>query len=130
MYVHACMTEDPLNVAVSGSYLFTNISVTNWLRVQAQALLHEEVQHFAQENRLMTSVQVADNDVLELNVGGSLMTTKRSTLTQVGIFRGILGYAASMPISQTSNISFPACICAGQRDLPCSQIQWALGTMS
>lgn len=31
----------------------------------------------------MTSIPVADNDVLSLNVGRTLLTTKRSTLTQV-----------------------------------------------
>lgn len=34
----------------------------------------------------MTSVAVADNDVLDLNVGGNFTCTKRSTLTQVGVF--------------------------------------------
>ncbi len=31
----------------------------------------------------MTTIPVAENDVLSLNVGGTLLTTKRSTLTQV-----------------------------------------------
>ena len=31
----------------------------------------------------MAGVPVADNDVLDLNVGGALLTTKRATMTQV-----------------------------------------------
>ena len=33
----------------------------------------------------MASVPVADNDIIHLNIGGSLMSTKRLTLTQVGL---------------------------------------------
>ena len=53
---------------------------------KAQALFDGKVQLFEQENKLMSSVPIADNDVLDLNVGGSLICTKRSTLTQVGVF--------------------------------------------
>ena len=75
--VYTCLYD--LSTSVSGPYLFT------WMHMQAQALLDEKLKHSEQENKLMTSVQVADNDVLEINVGGSLISTKRSTLTQVSI---------------------------------------------
>lgn len=37
------------------------------------------------EKKLMQTVAVADNDVANLNVGGSLLSTKKCTLTQVCI---------------------------------------------
>ena len=36
-----------------------------------------------QEKAMMAMVSVADNDILTPNVGGTLLATKRSTLTQV-----------------------------------------------
>lgn len=51
--------------------------------LQDQAELKQQIGLFEQEKKLMATVPVADNDVLSLNVGGTLLTTKRSTLTQV-----------------------------------------------
>lgn len=47
-----------------------------------QAELKQQIELFEQEKKLMATVPVADNDVLSLNVAGTLLTTKRSTLTQ------------------------------------------------
>ncbi|KAL0028555.1 hypothetical protein WJX79_001387 [Trebouxia sp. C0005] len=49
---------------------------------EAQAKLKHQIELFEQEKKLMATVAVADNDDLSLNVGGTLLTTKRSTLTQ------------------------------------------------
>lgn len=49
---------------------------------EAQTKLERQIELFEQEKKLMATVAVADNDVLNLNVGGTLLTTKRSTLTQ------------------------------------------------
>ena len=51
--------------------------------LQAEGKLKNQVAAFEQEKILMTTVPVADNDILTLNVGGTLLATKRSTLTQV-----------------------------------------------
>ena len=51
--------------------------------IQARAQLKHEVEAFELEKAMMARVAVADDDVLNLNVGGKLFTTKRSTLTQV-----------------------------------------------
>jgi len=51
---------------------------------QAEAALDDRVKHFEDENKQMTTVQVADNDIVDINVGGTIVSTKRSTLTQVG----------------------------------------------
>lgn len=51
--------------------------------LQGEAELKRQIEVFEQEKKLMTTVAVADNDVLNLNTGGTLLATKRSTLTQV-----------------------------------------------
>ena len=52
---------------------------------QAQTKLKRDVEAFEQEKKMMATVPVADNDILYLNVGGELVSTKRSTLTQVTV---------------------------------------------
>ncbi|KAL0055218.1 hypothetical protein WJX82_008914 [Trebouxia sp. C0006] len=50
---------------------------------QAEAALDNRVKHFEDENKQMTTVQVADNDIIDIiNIGGTIVSTKRSTLTQ------------------------------------------------
>jgi hypothetical protein len=58
--------------------------------VQRQVLLDQRAMKLAQqadaltlEKQQMTAVGTGSNDVLELNVGGVLLSVKRSTLTQV-----------------------------------------------
>ena len=58
--------------------------------VQAQAAvdkraeeLDKQAEALAQEKQKMSAIAVADNDVLDLNVGGVLLSVKRATLTQV-----------------------------------------------
>lgn len=51
---------------------------------QAEAALDDRAKHFEDENKQMTTVQVADNDIVDMNVGETIVSTKRSTLTQVG----------------------------------------------
>ena len=51
---------------------------------KAEAALDDRASHFADENKQMATVPVADNDVVDVNVGGTIVSTKRSTLTQVG----------------------------------------------
>ena len=58
--------------------------------MQRQAALDERAEQLAQqaaqlsqEKQQMTAVGIADNDVLDLNVGGTLLSVKRSTLVQV-----------------------------------------------
>ena len=51
---------------------------------QAEAALNDRVKHFEDENKQMTTVEVADNDIIDINIGGTIVSTKRSTLTQVG----------------------------------------------
>lgn len=60
------------------------------LCVQERATVHKQVAELAhqvealkQERQRMTAIGVADNDVLELNVGGTQFAVKRATLTQV-----------------------------------------------
>lgn len=45
--------------------------------------LDKQTEALAQEKQKMSAVGVADNDVLDLNVGGVLLSVKRATLTQV-----------------------------------------------
>ena len=45
--------------------------------------LDKQAEALAQEKQKMTAVGVADNDVLDLNVGGVSLSVKRATLTQV-----------------------------------------------
>ncbi|KAL0035277.1 hypothetical protein WJX79_009892 [Trebouxia sp. C0005] len=49
---------------------------------QAEAALDDRAKHFEDENKQMTTVQVADNDIVDMNVGETIVSTKRSTLTQ------------------------------------------------
>ena len=51
--------------------------------MQAQAALTQDKEAFEREKDLMQTVPAADNDIVNLNVGGTLLSTKRSTLTQV-----------------------------------------------
>ena len=58
--------------------------------MQRQAALDERAEQLAkqatqlsEEKQKMTAVGIADNDVLDLNVGGTLLSVKRSTLVQV-----------------------------------------------
>jgi len=51
--------------------------------MEEQAKLKHDTEAFEQEKKSMATVAVAENDVLNLNVGGTLLATKRSTLTQV-----------------------------------------------
>ncbi len=58
--------------------------------VQAQAAvdkraeeLDQQAKALAQEKQKMSAVGVADNDVLDLNVGGVSLSVKRAMLTQV-----------------------------------------------
>ena len=55
--------------------------------LQAEANIKSKEQALQLERQQMASVPVADNDVIHLNVGGSLTSTKRLTLTQVGLLR-------------------------------------------
>ena len=57
-------------------------TLTSWC-VQAQADLQQGKEALKQEKALMQTLPVADNDIVNLNVGGTLLSTKRSTLTQV-----------------------------------------------
>jgi hypothetical protein len=58
--------------------------------VQAQAvvdqraeLLDQQAEALAQEKQRMSAAGIANNDVLDLNVGGVFFSVKRATLTQV-----------------------------------------------
>ena len=53
------------------------------LLAQAEVTLEHEVAALAKEKELMATTTAADNDVIYLNVGGTVCATKRSTLTQV-----------------------------------------------
>lgn len=50
--------------------------------------LARQAELLEEEKLRMTAVGVADNDVLELNVGGQQFAMKRGTLTQVRAWRG------------------------------------------
>ena len=50
---------------------------------QQAAELQAQKAALEKEKQQMTAVGVADNDVLELNVGGTQFAAKRATLTQV-----------------------------------------------
>ncbi len=45
--------------------------------------LNQQAEALAQEKQKMSAVGVADNNVLDLNVGGVTLSVKRATLTQV-----------------------------------------------
>ncbi len=57
------------------------VDVTDFLK--AHANLARDRQALELEKEQMQHVSVADNDVLTLNVGGTILCTHRSTLTQV-----------------------------------------------
>ena len=48
-----------------------------------RAKMKAEVEAYEEEKRRMTAIAVKDDDIINLNVGGTKMTTKRSTLCQV-----------------------------------------------
>ena len=48
-----------------------------------RAKMKAEVEAYEAEKRRMTAIAVKDDDIITLNVGGTKMTTKRSTLCQV-----------------------------------------------
>ena len=48
-----------------------------------RAKMKAEVEAYEAEKRRMTAIAVKDDDIIDLNVGGTKMTTKRSTLCQV-----------------------------------------------
>ena len=50
---------------------------------QAQDEVRRQLAALEQEKKLMQTLDVADNDIVDLNVGGTLFSTKRSTLMQV-----------------------------------------------
>lgn len=50
---------------------------------QTEARLKEEQTNLDIEKRTMAQVKVADNDIVDINVGGRLLTTKRGSLTQL-----------------------------------------------
>lgn len=45
--------------------------------------LDKQAEALTQEKQKMSAVGIADNDVLDLNVGGVSLSVKRATLTQV-----------------------------------------------
>lgn len=51
--------------------------------VQAKVDLKQQSEALQRERELMQKMAVADIDIVNLNVGGTLLSTKRSTLTQV-----------------------------------------------
>ena len=50
---------------------------------EERAKMRQEVEAYKAEKLRMKAVEVSDNDIINLNVGGTKMTTKRSTLCQV-----------------------------------------------
>ena len=48
-----------------------------------RAKMKAELDAYNAEKQRMKAVEVSDNDIIELNVGGHKLTTKRSTLCQV-----------------------------------------------
>ena len=52
--------------------------------MQAHSELKQQLAALEREKELMQTVAVADSDIVNLNVGGTLMSSKRLTLTQVG----------------------------------------------
>lgn len=59
------------------------ISLTG--NAQARVDLERQTEAFRHEQQRMQAVIVADDDIVNLNVGGTLLSTRRSTLTQVGL---------------------------------------------
>lgn len=50
---------------------------------QAQANLKQQIEALESEKKLMQTKAVTDRDIVDLNVGGTVLSTMRSTLTQV-----------------------------------------------
>ena len=50
---------------------------------EERAKMRQEVEAYKAEKLRMKAVEVSDNDIINLNVGGTKITTKRSTLCQV-----------------------------------------------
>jgi hypothetical protein len=48
-----------------------------------RAKMKAELDAYNAEKQIMKAVEVSDNDIIELNIGGHKLTTKRSTLCQV-----------------------------------------------
>ena len=66
------------------------LSSVQTFAMQAQAAvekraeeLDKQAEALTQEKQKMSAVGIADNDVLDLNVGGVSLSVKRATLTQV-----------------------------------------------
>ena len=74
-----------------------------WFLLQAEATLEQEVAALAKEKEMMTKVLTADNDIIYLNVGGTFLATKRSTLTQVCCVQACFStqcyYGAEQPLA-------------------------------
>ena len=77
-------------------------------RMQEKADLDKQAEGLArqaaaleQERQQMAAIGVADNDVLELNVGGRQIAAKRATLTQVSPSWGLPAYACLPPCCLT-----------------------------
>ena len=56
----------------------------SWFK-QAEANLKKEAASLTKEKELMARTSPANHDLIHLNVGGTVLTTRRSTLTQVHI---------------------------------------------
>ena len=57
---------------------------TGW-SLQAEGNLRQNFEALQKEKETMAKVPVADNDILTLNVGGTIVVTKRATLIQVAL---------------------------------------------
>ena len=84
--------------------------------MQAETDLLHGQQALEDEKAQMQSIPAADNDLVHLNVGGHLMTTKRSTLTQVLSMQSIATslHAASAEMPLHSSGSHPRTFCSNQ----------------
>ena len=71
------------------------------LCTQEQSELKQQLEALQREKELMQSVAVADNDIVNLNIGGTLMSSKRLTLTQVCTFCGGRGNPDMWQLSST-----------------------------
>ena len=100
---------------------------------------------FEKEKQQMTAIGVADNDVLELNVGGTQFAAKRATLTQVdhkayastcilSLFEQTQLNLKSESAQHVSTRTKPSCcsglLSSGGRISSCSHVQRAMGAVS
>ena len=53
--------------------------------LQAESDLRQKAEALQKEKAIMAKLPVADNDILTLNVGGTIFVTKRATLIQVAL---------------------------------------------